>query len=244
MAEALLEVAVHHARDVPGCADGGADRLALQVGEDPAGRSPDLAAAAAVIRATELPVRVVLRLNDTFTTSGGEMVRLVGLAEEYLGLGAEGVGFGFLDADLEIDEETCLALAGSLPGVPWTFHRGFDAALDAGRSWRRVRRLPGPDRGLLRRVGGRAGSVATTSCSPARRPTPTIARLLMPGGGLQPEQVLWFARAGVTPVPRGGAGASGRHREGVRRRRLRALLAPDDRRRGGPGRADDGVMRS
>src|SRR6187402_449653 len=105
MAEALLEVAVHHARDVPGCADGGADRLALQVGGDGVGRSPDLAVAAAVIRSTDLPVRVMLRLDDSFTTSGGEMVRLVGLAEEYLGLGAEGVGFGFLDADLEIDEE-------------------------------------------------------------------------------------------------------------------------------------------
>ena len=127
MADALLEVAVLHARNVPGCVEGGADRLALRIGDDVAGTSPDLAAAAAVIRSTELPVRVVLRLNDTFTTSGGEMTRLIGLAEEYVGLGAEGVSFGFLDADLEIDEQACLALAGSLPGVPWTFHRGFDA---------------------------------------------------------------------------------------------------------------------
>ncbi|HET9421041.1 MAG TPA: copper homeostasis protein CutC [Nocardioides sp.] len=197
MAEALLEVAVHHARDVPGCTDGGADRLALQVADDTVGRSPDLAAAAAVIRSTELPVRVLLRLNDSFTTSGGEMVRLVGLAEEYLALGAEGVGFGFLDADLEVDEETCAALAEKLPGVPWTFHRGFDAALDAGRSWRRVRRLPhltavcsgGSMSGLER---GYDELLARAESDPE------IARLLMPGSGLQPEQVPWFARAGVT----------------------------------------------
>ena len=197
MAEALLEVAVRHARDVPGCADGGADRLALQVGDDAAGRSPDLAAAAAVIRSTDLPVRVVLRLNDSFTTSGGEMVRLVGLAEEYLGLGAEGVAFGFLDPDLEIDEETCLALAGSLPAVPWTFHRGFDAALDASRSWRRVRRLPSLT--AVCSGGSAAGLERGYDELLARAEAdPDVARLLMPGGGLQPEQVPWFARAGVT----------------------------------------------
>jgi len=196
MPEALLEVAVHHARDVPGCVDGGADRLALQVGEDTDGRSPDLAAAAAVIRSTELPVRVLLRLGDTLTTSGGEMVRLVGLAEEYVGLGAEGVSFGFLDPDLEIDEETCLALAGSLPAVPWTFHRGFDATLDPGRSWRRVRRLTGLT--AVCSGGSQAGLARGYDELLARAEAdPELARLLMPARGLQPEHVPWFARAGV-----------------------------------------------
>lgn len=196
MADALLEVVVRHARDVPGCLDGGADRLMLQVGEDDAGRSPDLAAAAAVIRAAELPVRVVLRLDESFTTTGGEMMRLTGLAEEYVGLGAEGVCFGFLDADLEIDEDTCLALAGSLPGVPWTFHRGFDAALDAGRSWRRVRHLPGLT--AVSSGGSPSGLARGYDELLARAEAdPDVARLLMPSGGLQPEQVPWFARAGV-----------------------------------------------
>ena len=196
MADALLEVAVLHARDVPGCVEGGADRIALRVGDDVAGSSPDLAAAAAVIRSTDLPVRVVLRLNDTFTTSGGEMVRLIGLAEEYVGLGAEGVSFGFLDPDLEIDEETCAALAGSLRGVPWTFHRGFDAALDAGRSWRRVRTLPGLT--AVCSGGSTAGLARGYEELLARAEgDPEVGRLLMPGGGLEPEQVPWFVRAGV-----------------------------------------------
>ena len=196
MSDALLEVAVLHARDVPGCVEGGADRLSYRLGDDIAGTSPDLAAAAAVIRSTELPVRVVLRLNNSFTTSGGEMTRLVGLAEEYVGLGAQGVSFGFLDADLEIDEQTCLALAGSLRGVPWTFHRGFDAALDAGRSWRRVRQLPGLT--AVCSSGSTAGLARGYEELLARAEAdPDIARLLMPGGGLQPEQVPWFVRAGV-----------------------------------------------
>jgi copper homeostasis protein len=196
MTAALLEVAVRHARDVPGCVDGGADRLALRLGDDDAGRSPDLAVAAAVIRSTDLPVRVVLRLGDSYTTSGGELTRMVGLAEEYLGLGAEGVSFGFLDADLEIDEATCSVLAARLPGVPWTFHRGFDATLDADRSWRRVRRLPGLT--AVCSGGSPAGLARGYDELLARAEAdPEVARLLMPAGGLEPEQVPWFARAGV-----------------------------------------------
>ena len=64
-----------------------------------------------MIRASDLPVRIMLRLNESYTTTGGEFVRLVGLAEEYVSLGAEGVVFGFLDADLEVDVLTCQALS-------------------------------------------------------------------------------------------------------------------------------------
>jgi len=196
MGEALLEVAVLHARDVPGCHEGGADRLALVVPGEGGGMSPDLAAAASVIRASELPVRIMLRLNDSFTTTGGEFMRLVGLAEEYVSLGAEGVVFGFLDADLEVDVETCTALAGSLPGVPWTFHGAIDHTLDTARSWRRVVNLPGltavsaagSPQGLERGYDELLALVGSS---------PDIARLVMPADGLLPEHVPWLARAGV-----------------------------------------------
>src|SRR5690606_31513671 len=94
-------------------------------------------------RETELPVFVTLRLNDTWTTTGGEMTRLVGLGEDYLGCGAAGVSFGFLDADLEVDTVVCEHLANALPGVPWTFPRAVDDSLDPRRSWRRLLGLPG-----------------------------------------------------------------------------------------------------
>lgn len=196
MGEALLEVTVLHARDVAGCHEGGADRLALEVPGASGGTSPDLAAAASVIRASDLPVRVMLRLNESFSTTGGEFMRLVGLAEEYVALGAEGVVFGFLDADLEVDVETCAALAAALPGVPWTFHRAIDHTLDATRSWRRVVNLlgltsvrtAGSPQGLER---GYDDLLALVDGSP------DVARLAMPAGGLLPEHVPWLARAGV-----------------------------------------------
>src|SRR3546814_3471232 len=136
----LLEIAVHGPRDVFGAQEGGADRLLLTGAE---GMSPDLTEAAALLRESDLPVRVMLRLNDSWTTTGGEFTRLVGLAQEYVALGAEGVAFGFLDSDLEVDTGTCTALAEAITGIPWTFHEAVDACLDSRRTWRRLLGLPG-----------------------------------------------------------------------------------------------------
>lgn len=191
-ATGVLEVAVLHARDVPGCVEGGAHRLSLAVD----GRSPDVPTASSVIRASDLPVRVMLRLDETFTTNGGDLMRLIALGREYVALGAEGVSFGFLDADLGIDVATTRALADSLPGVPWTFHRALDATLEPHRAWTRLLDLPGltavasggSPQGLSQ---GYDDLLALVDRSPA------VARLLMVSGGLRPEHVPWLARAGV-----------------------------------------------
>lgn len=189
----LLEVAVAHERDVPGAVEGGVDRLHLT---GPGDLSPEIATVSAVRRETEVPVFALLRLNDSWTTTGGELTRLVGLAEDYLAVGAAGVSFGFLDGDLEVDTEVCTRLATALPHVPWTFHRAVDDTLDPRRTWRRLLRLPGlvhvcsagSPRGMAE---GYDDLLATAESDPA------VARLLMPGGGLQPEHVPWLVRAGV-----------------------------------------------
>jgi len=144
MGDPLLEVTVLGPRDVAGAREGGADRLHIVGPGDGTGSlSPEPALVSAVCHESELPVFVLLRLNDSWTTTGGELTRLVGLAEDYLACGASGVSFGFLDGNLEIDTEVCSHLASSLPGVPWTFHRAVDATLDPRRSWRRLLTLPG-----------------------------------------------------------------------------------------------------
>ena len=191
--EPSLEVTVLHPRDVTGAADGGADRLLLMSVE---GLSPAPAEVSAAVRESGLPLRVMLRLSGHRTTDGGEFARLVALAEEYVALGAEGVCFGFLDTDLQIDVDTCRALAEALPAVPWTLSRAIDDTLEPKRSWRRVVGLPGLDsvysagspRGL---DGGYDDLLALAESDPA------VASLLVPSGGLRAEMVPWFVRAGV-----------------------------------------------
>jgi copper homeostasis protein len=195
-ARVLLEVAVGHGRDVAGAVEGGADRLHLVAPGESAGLSPEPAVVTEVVRETDLPVFVVLRLNDSWTTTGGELTRLVGLAEDYLGRGAAGVCFGFLDADLLVDTEVCAHLAGALPGVPWTFHRAIDSTLEPHRAWRQLLRLPGLV--AVRSAGSPQGmGVGYDDLLATAQSSPDVARLLMPGGGLLAEHVPWLVRAGV-----------------------------------------------
>jgi copper homeostasis protein len=192
----LLEVVCLHVRDVAGATDGGADRILVMTDPELGGRSPEPAAVSAICKETDLPVRVLLRLNDGYSTTGGEFSRLVGLAQEYLLLGARSLSFGFLDDDLEIDTATTAELVGALPDVPWGFHRGFDAALRTDHAWRAVQGLPhldavasgGSTRGLP--VGG--DELIDRAVA-----DPEVARLLLACGGLAAEQVPWLVRAGV-----------------------------------------------
>jgi copper homeostasis protein len=195
--DVLLEVAVASERDVPGAQEGGATRLhAIGASSSAGALSPEPATVSAICRESDLPVFVLLRLSESWTTTGGEMTRLVGLGEDFLACGAAGVAFGFLDADLEVDVQTCTHLASSLPGVPWTFHRAIDDALDPRRAWRRVLGLPGlvnvRSAGSPRGMGeGYDDLLAVVESDPA------VAALAMPGGGLLAEHVPWLVRAGV-----------------------------------------------
>jgi copper homeostasis protein len=192
----LLEVVACHPRDVPGAHDGGADRVFVVDGVAAGGLSAEPATVSAVCKETDLPVRAMLRLNDSYTTTGGELARLVGLAEDYLAVGAEGVAFGFLDSDLNVDVEVCEHLVDALGAVPWTFHRAIDASLETSLAWRQVRRLAGLDAVLS---AGSSRGLATGHDELIDRATgdPDVARLLMAGGGLRGEHVPWLVRAGV-----------------------------------------------
>jgi len=193
---ALLEVVVVHPRDVAGADEGGADRLQVVAGGASGEMSPETSLVSSVCKESDVSVRVVLRLNEGLSTTGGELTRLVGLAEDYLSMGAEGVAFGFLDLDLEIDVEVCTHLADQLPGVPWTFHRAIDSALSTDRAWRQVRTLPRLD--AVHSAGSPQGldtgfdDLVTLAGS-----DPGIATLLLAGGGLRGEHVPWLVRAGV-----------------------------------------------
>ena len=192
----LLEVAVLHARDAAAATAGEADRLLFLTDPELGGRSPEPAALSAVLRETDLPVRVMLRIGDDVTLAESSYAPTVFLATKYLELGAEGVSFGFLDRDNEIDRATCQALAGDLGGVPWSFHRAFDSAMEPRRAWRDVIGMVGLDGvasgGSMRGMAsGRDDLVAQV------RADPRVAALLIASGDLQADAVPWLVRAGV-----------------------------------------------
>ncbi|MDQ3591842.1 MAG: copper homeostasis protein CutC, partial [Actinomycetota bacterium] len=133
MVEALLEVRVLHRADAEAAEAGGADRLMLVALGEHRAHAPDPGAVADVVRASDLPVRVLLRLptdaNGGDTTTGAGLVRMVGLAGDYVSAGAEGVVAGFITDQLEVDVELATALGEQLP-CPWTFSRAIDLTLE------------------------------------------------------------------------------------------------------------------
>ena len=196
MPGATLEVAVLHAADAEAADAGGADRVELIARPEEGGFSPEPATVLAVARATELPVRVRLRLSDGYGTTGGELSRLIGLAEHYRANGADGVVFGFLTRDLEVDVDVSAAVVEALGVWAWTFSPAVDATLDLRRSWRRLLGLPGLD--AVHTAGSALGvphgrdELISLALSDDR-----IARLILAGGGLDTESVPWLARAGI-----------------------------------------------
>ena len=190
----LLEVTVLHAKDAVAATEGGADRLLLVAEPGDIGLSPDLATVSAVTKASDLPVRVLLRHGEGYETNPDGVDALADFAEAARSLGAAGFSFGFLDSLLEIDQEACSELA-SRVRLPWTFHRGFDASLDMRRAWRGVLGLPGLDG--VASAGSSRGMAAGAEELLRHVADPQVAALAMASGGLQPEQVPWLVRAGV-----------------------------------------------
>lgn len=192
----LLEVTALHPRDAEAATRGEADRLLVVTRPDDGGRSPEPATVSAILRETDLPVRVLLRVADDLGVAGGEFARLVASARTMLELGVSGFSFGFLDRDLGVDREVCTALATAFAGVPWTFHRGFDATLDAGRAWRDVVGLPGID--AVASAGSTRGLASGGEELVARcRADARVAALVLVSGGLAAEHVPWLVRSGV-----------------------------------------------
>jgi len=206
MVHALLEVRVLHPSDAEAAEAGGADRLLVVALGGGRAHSPDAAVVSAVARATPLPVRALLRLPEDDvpgdTTTGAGLVRLAGLAREYLAAGAEGMAFGFLTAQLEVDTELCEALAAQLP-CPWVFTRAVDHALDHRRAWRQVLGLPGLD-GVLA-AGSSLGAAHGHDALLELCRDPTVAGRLVAAGGVRTEHVPWLLRAGVRAFHVGSA---------------------------------------
>jgi copper homeostasis protein len=204
----LIEVVALHQADAVHAQEGGADRIQVCAWVDDEPRSVEPAQLSAIVRAVDLPVRVTVRLSGGFTTQGGEFSRLVGLASDYLSLGADGVSFGFLTPALDIDGEVCAALAAELDDAPWTFDRAFDHALDLRRAWRQVRVLPGLDG--VHSAGALLGmDTGFDDLLAACADEPGFAATVIAAGGVRPEQIPWLVRAGVTRVHLGASVRAG-----------------------------------
>lgn len=164
---------------------------------DADGLTPDVDTVRDIKHETDVPLRIMLRANDGFSTSGSELTKLKGAAYQFASLGVDGFVLGFLGPSLDVDVEATMDLVAEFAPLPWTFHRAVDHALDHDAAWAALLGLEGLDTVL---AAGSARGVASGLDELCRRAadSPDIARLVMAGGGLAADHVPWLARAGVS----------------------------------------------
>ncbi|MFI5608388.1 copper homeostasis protein CutC [Amycolatopsis sp. NPDC051903] len=188
---ALLEVIALGAEDAERAQEGGADRLELVADMAKDGLTPSEQTVRAVLAATDLPVRVMLRAADGF--AAGDLDALRADAAGLVAAGAREFVFGFLTDELEVDVDACHALLKELDGAAWTFHRAIDRARDPLAAYDVLTEL-GCDTVLAAGSPHGVGSGLSVLQQLARR---TDGPALLVGGGLRAQQVHLLRAGGV-----------------------------------------------
>jgi len=194
----LLEVIALTAADARAATEGGADRIEVVADMAADGLTPDPDVVEAIRATTSLPLRVMLRANAGFRTTGAELDRLRHAAGTLASTGVDGFVFGFLDSLGHVDTAATSKLAAVVAPLPWTFHRALDHAVDPVQAW-----------DVLRDLGGGLDTVLTAGSTRGvdagvdllvRRATEdrVSAGMIMAGGGLRRRHVAVLAAAGVT----------------------------------------------
>ena len=146
MSNGLLEVIALDARDARAAVEGGAHRIELVSGMEFAGFCPALETVEQVRAAVDVPVRVMLRLREDFVIGGPDGVaEIAACARRLREAGAEEFVLGWLDEKNAVDLDALERLRDSWGGLPFTFHKAIDQAVDRDGAYEAIRALPGVD---------------------------------------------------------------------------------------------------
>src|SRR3954470_22762289 len=131
MPRVLLEVCVGSVDDALTGVAGGADRLELNSALTLGGLTPSAGLFAEVRRRVSVPIIAMVRPRaGGFAYSDADFDVMLRDAEGLLAAGADGLAFGVLTANGELDRLRCRRLRGACGDRPAVFHRAFDVMPD------------------------------------------------------------------------------------------------------------------
>jgi copper homeostasis protein len=109
----------------------GPDRIELCVNLNEGGTTPSTGLIAAVIDATRLPLFVLIRPRaGDFVYGDDEINLMIRDVDTAANIGIAGIVTGALTSDGRVDVERTRALVKAAAGLPVTFHRAFDFAIN------------------------------------------------------------------------------------------------------------------
>lgn len=127
----MLEVAIGSADDAVIAQANGANRLELCAALSLGGLTPSLGMIESVRRASRLPLMVLIRPRPAgFCYSEAEFTTMCRDTEIAIGAGADGIVFGILTTDGEVDVPRCAIMRKLASEQEAVFHRAFDFVSD------------------------------------------------------------------------------------------------------------------
>lgn len=134
-----FEICANSAESCRAAAEGGAQRVELCAGIPEGGTTPSAGEIRAARAVAGLRLHIIVRpRGGDFLYSPDELAVMaddIGFARE---AGADGVVFGCLTPDGEVDEKAMRPLMEAARGLSVTFHRAFDRTADPFRSLERI----------------------------------------------------------------------------------------------------------
>lgn len=192
----VLEVIACSVSDAIEAQRGGADRLEIIRDLERGGLTPPLKLVEDVLAAVTLPVRVMLREDDSYEVKSEAAIgRLCAGARGLSKLNIDGLVLGFL-REGEIDVPLTSRVLSCAPNLPATFHHAFEDTGNQSDAIRILKRLNQVDRILT--SGGRGGwpnKVARLS-EYVEEANPEIK--ILAGGGMNEQSIRKICQA--TPI--------------------------------------------
>lgn len=196
--EHLLEVCAADIDSVMAAAKGGATRIELCSALLEGGLTPSYGMIEEAMKVPGIKVNVLIRpRTGDFLYNDAELRVMRSDIELCRRLGVNGVVFGVLTPDGEVDKEACRMLISAAKGLHMTFHRAFDMCRDPHEAAATIRTL-GFDRILTSGQAANALSGADTIAT-LQKEFPELT--FIAAAGISPENVREIiSRSGVREV--------------------------------------------
>jgi copper homeostasis protein len=193
LARPLIEVAVDSLSSAQAAVNGGADRLELAANLNDGGITPSAGLIEMVRSLIDIDIYVLVRPRRGDFLYAAEEINLMKRDIQFAKLlGANGIVAGALTADGQVDRHYTAELVAAAYPLPFTFHRAFDMVADPAAALEELVGL-----GCARVLSsGQARSAPEGQARLAQLVAQAQGRLVvMPGGGLSPENIgaVWAA---------------------------------------------------
>lgn len=191
----LLEIIVTSSEEAREAEQGGADRIELVSDLASEGLTPGLGTVEQVLAAVSIPVRVMLRSNESFhLNEAGELNALQTFAQEASQMPISGVVLGYVKGGC-LDFETMDAVLACCNSKPATFHRAIEAIADQQSAIVQLRKLSQIDRILT--CGGSGSWVMRRASLERLQEAAGPEMTIIAGGGLTQEGLAVIAESPI-----------------------------------------------